>query len=174
MAVVTYYANKYFRDASNVAQQELPLCQPGELKTFEDAVVIASGGQLIVSDLIKFARMPAGHKPVRMEMWVSADIDSGSSLAFDVGTTAYASQLAAAVSFGGSAVGLVFPTGVPLIYNLTAATPDAAYDILATLTGAAGSNAAAAAATLTFRLFYTNPGTAYDPADGPSAVLGTQ
>ena len=177
MAVVTQYASKYFRDSNNVSEQVLPLCQPGEIKVFEDYVSIASGAQLAANDLIKLARLAAGHRPVRLEYFINADIESNSGLVMDVGTSNDQDLLASGVSPTAAAtpVGYVAPTTVPLIRSMNdVAAPTSPYDVQFTVTTGATGSAAANATIIYFRLFYTCPATAYDGTNSPAAVAGTQ
>lgn len=177
MAVNTYWATKYFRDSNNTALETIPPCQPGEMRVWEDTIVIAAATsglgtlQAIVGDLLKIARMPGGHRPYKLEGYIG-DIDSGTVLRMNFGTTANADLFAAALDID-TAGAISLPANADLLQSLNEATPSDPYDILGAVTTPANGNVFTAA-TCYFRLYYGAPANAFDPSDSPAAVTGNQ
>lgn len=177
MAVNTYWATKYFRDSNNVALQTIPVCRPGEMKVWEDTLVIAAATsglgtlQAIANDLLKLARMPGGHYPIQLDFY-AGDLDSGTVLRVDFGTTANPDLLAAALDID-TAGGYVMPAAADILQSLNEAVPSDPYDILGTITTAANGNVFTAA-TCYFRLTYAAPAGGFDPSDAPAAVTANQ
>lgn len=174
MANTTYYGAKYFRDSSNVAEQTIPLPRPGEVRHWDD-VVSGFTALLATSDTIKFARLPAGAIPLRMELYVAGDLDTGAdTLAVNVGTTADPDLLAAEMVIGtGDSVyiapvaGAVGTTKVGTALFTQSSAPSSAYDLTIIPTAPATTNSTG---TLYGRLYYTAAQTVVDPTNSPAVV----
>jgi hypothetical protein len=177
MAVNTYWASKYFRDSNDAALQSIPRLQPGQLGVWDDTIVIAAATsglgtlQAIAGDLLKIARMPAGHRVRQLEMYIG-DIDSGTVLRMDFGITGNSDLLAAALDVD-TAGGYVVPANADVLQSLNETTPSTDYDLLGTVTTAANGNVFTAA-TCYFRVTYYCASNGFSPSDGPAVVEGTQ
>lgn len=174
--MATYYGARYFRDASNNAEQAIPLCAPGSIKVWDDYATFSAA--FTTSDSLKAIRMPAGHIPVMIHLASDGDLDTGANtLAVNIGTTADADLMAAGLVIGDANRVFLVPsnngatTGNPAL--LSTAAPTADYDILITPTVSATTSSTG---TLRYRLFYTSAVTAaaVDPTNSPTAVAGTQ
>lgn len=174
--MATYYGAKYFRDSSNNAEQAIPICAPGQVKIWTDSATFSAA--FTTSDSLKAIRMPAGHIPLQIHLVSDGDLDTGANtLAVNIGTTADADLMAAALVIGDANRVFVVPsnngatTGNPALLSTSAPTSD--YDILITPTASATTSSTG---TLRYRLFYTVDTTAaaVDPTNSPTAVAGTQ
>jgi len=89
--MTTFTATKYFAD------QPIPASpNPGTLLFWDDTfITTAAGVVLTTGDSVKMVRMPAGHKPTKLQIYSDGDPDTGgTSLAVNIGTTADADLLA--------------------------------------------------------------------------------
>ncbi len=173
--MATYYGAKYFRDASNVAEQAIPMCAVGQIKSWSDSATFSA--VLTTADSIKMIRVPAGHVPVAIYLAADGDLDTGAdNLAVNVGTTASATLMASGLVIGAANKTYAIPGNGGTTGNstlLSAAVPTADYDIVITPSANATT---ASTGTLRVRLLYTvdTAASAVDPTNAPSVITGTQ
>lgn len=178
--MANYYGSRLFRDADNNIIQTAPILPKGVVGCISDNDT--ANTLYTSSDNLFLARLPGGHVPVRLEIMVVGDPDSGgASLAGNVGTTADADLIAAAYSFTvanqthifpqGDADGITYGSGVLNTAFFTTAAPTSAYNVLIDFSGSATTSSTA---TWYWRLYYTNETILLDPQASPAAVAGTQ
>lgn len=186
MANAFYYATKYFSNGTSSAAptagyEPIPACtSPGEIRFFQDS--FTASAVLATTDKVYLARIPAGHIPLRLELCVDGDLDTGANtLAVKIGTTADDDLLTAGHVIGtgdslyvfpsDDADGIAFGTTAFAKAQFTTSAPSTDYDLTLIPTVAATTSSTG---TGRFRLYYTSVPTLYDPQSSPAAVAGTQ
>lgn len=158
-----YNGSKYFSD------QPVPTCsEPGVVRCHVDTVSITTA--LTTSDVVKLARMPANHRVIAITIG-STDMDSGTTITWNIGTTANDGAFAAALVMGQAAANLVHQLPLAgatsgLLTFFTDAVPSTDYDVLAEL--AAGP--ATTTGTVYVHIWYTADYGVRDPTNSPAVV----
>lgn len=186
MANAHYYASGFHSNGTATAAPTLyygsiPRLQPGQIG-FYDAVLAAPAAVLATTDTCYLARMPAGHIPLKVELDLDGDLDTGvNTLAVKIGTTADDDLVVAAAVIGNGDRHYEFPTNTAggSAYGdttsakalRTTAAPSADYNLLMVPTAAATTSSTG---TTYVRVWYGAPATVLDDNDSPAAVEGTQ
>lgn len=186
MANAHYYASGFHSNGTASAAPTayhgtIPPLQRGTIGFF-DAVLAAPSALLATTDTCYLARMPAGHIPLKVELDLDGDLDTGANtLAVKIGTTADDDLVVAAAVIGVADAHYEFPTNTAggIAYANTSsakamrttAAPEVDYNLLMVPTTAATT---ASTGTTYIRVWYGAPVTVFDDVDSPAVVAGTQ
>lgn len=186
MANAFYYANNFHSNGSaSVAPTEFygsaPRLQPGQIG-FYDAVVAAPSAVLATTDEVYLARLPGGHVPLKVELDLDGDLDTGANtLAVKIGSAADDDLVVAGAVIGNGDRHYEFPTNTAggSAYGdttsakalRTTAAPSDDYSLIMIPTVPATTSSTG---TTYVRVWYGCPATVLRDSDAPAAVAGTQ
>lgn len=186
MANAFYYASNFHSNGdADTAPTEFygsaPRLQPGQIG-FYDAVVAAPAAVLATSDKVYLARMPGGHVPLKVELDLDGDLDTGANtLAVKIGSAADDDLVVAGAVIGvgdahyefptNTAGGSVFGATTSAKALRTTAAPSDDYSLIMIPTVAATTGSTG---TTYVRVWYGCPATVLRDSDAPAAVTATQ
>lgn len=181
MANAFYYASQFRSNGTASATPTayhgtLPNLPRGAVGFFDDTITF--GAVLATTDTCLLARIPAGHIPLRVELDIDGDADTGANtLAVKIGTTADDDLVVAAAVIGNGDRHYSFPTAAAggAAYGTTTsakalrttAAPSTDYNLTMIPTAAATTSSTG---TVYIRVYYGCVATVYDNSDSPAVV----